>query len=313
MYSLTVFLPQCSPWLTSLIKALFLFLLVILVFRPLSARQFIIQLLCFLAVNFIFAGVMLCVWVLFAPEGMVFDNGVIYFDISVPVLVICTFLGFAAAKLFGRAIKHKAPQNREYMLTIAVGERRVQVRSLLDTGNNLTDGFSARPVIIAEYNSISSLFDARAAVFFRDPSSLPAGREWSVRTRLVPYKGLGAEGLLPAFRPDSITISDGKNEFYREDTVIAVTKEKISGGEYAALLNILIFEGGVPDENSYASANQKHTGYNKPCENEALVGETLLCKQPSGASCTAHTRTGGGADLKTGSGRYVCPRPSDSP
>ncbi len=312
IYSLTLFLPEHSLWLTLAMKALFLAFLVYLVFRASCLRRFAVQSLCFLAVNFIFAGVMLFVRMVFSTPGMVFYNGAVYFDVSVPSLIICTFIGFSAAKLFSRAVRRKTPDDREYELVIAVGYNSVKLKSLLDTGNTLTDGFGARPVIIANYDSLYGLFDADAREFFSNSSELPSGSEWAHRVRMVPYKGVGSYGLLPAFRPDYITVSAGGAGVRSENTVIAVTKEKISGGEYSALLNSLIFEGGSFNEKACLYAEKGHGRNNVSYENEAAVGKTVLCKQSAGASGTAYTRAGGGADLSSGRGRCLGARSVDS-
>ena len=59
--------------------------------------------------------------------------------------------------------------------------------------------------------------------------------EYSGKIRLVPFNSVSGEGLLPAFKPDKLTVLYGKDRIATDKVYIAVTKSKF--GTYSALLN----------------------------------------------------------------------------
>lgn len=60
---------------------------------------------------------------------------------------------------------------------------------------------------------------------------------------------------MPAFRPERVIISDGNMQLEKKDVLIAVVNDRLAAGEYGALINERLVQGGIPDGISY----QKHT------------------------------------------------------
>ena len=61
--------------------------------------------------------------------------------------------------------------------------------------------------------------------------------------RLIPYCVVGSKGVLPAFKPDGVVISDGKTEYKPDCCLVALSDEQT--GEWEALLGKNIFERTV--------------------------------------------------------------------
>ena len=57
--------------------------------------------------NFIFAGLMLAVWLVFKPSGMVYNNAAVYFDIDVKLLVLSTVVCYVVLTLFSKLFKNE--------------------------------------------------------------------------------------------------------------------------------------------------------------------------------------------------------------
>jgi hypothetical protein len=60
---------------------------------------------------------------------------------------------------------------------------------------------------------------------------------------------------LPAFRPEKVIISDAHMQFEKKDVLIAVVNDRLAAGEYGALLNERLVQGGIQDGIYY----QEHT------------------------------------------------------
>ncbi|MFR1802718.1 MAG: sigma-E processing peptidase SpoIIGA, partial [Faecalispora jeddahensis] len=55
--------------------------------------------------------------------------------------------------------------------------------------------------------------------------------------RLVPFRAVGGEGILPAFRPDCIEIQTAKERITVQEVYLAVSAQKLGTTGFSALLN----------------------------------------------------------------------------
>lgn len=91
--------------------------------------------------SFLFAGLMLALSRLLAPAGMIFYNGVVYFDISVLALILSTTAAYLFLLLFERLFAGRVDERRLYEITVTAGGRAVSCKGLADTGSDLRDAF----------------------------------------------------------------------------------------------------------------------------------------------------------------------------
>lgn len=128
-------------------------------------------------------------------------------------------------------------------LELQVGGRRLGLTGLVDTGNNLRDPVSNLPVVVVDWEPLSSVMPAAVFAFFsstwdRMPEGLsetPMGK----RLRLIPYESLsGRKGVLPGFRPDHLVILESGGNRVARDAVVGVFRDRLSpNGLYQALLH----------------------------------------------------------------------------
>ncbi len=240
IYALLIFTPVIHIAYTLAAKLLFSLSIVLASFKDLNLKQTIKAMGCFYGVNFAFAGAMFALWMSVKPKGMVIHNGIVYFDISVVTLVITAIIVFFLLKLIGRLSKRHAPDTHKYKLTVSMNGCEITTEALLDTGNSLTDAFSDTPVIVAEYQTLQALFPPQLELFFQgkeNRSIYQMDKEWSRKIRLIPFFSMGGEGLLPAFRPDHITIQQGRDTIVVKKVLVAVCRGRLPRSEYGALLN----------------------------------------------------------------------------
>lgn len=249
--SCLIFLPAMPFPLSMLIKAVAGSLIVLMSFPWLGLRSFGKQLLVFVVISALFAGVATAVWYFAAPAGFVVANGVVYYDVPPLLLVGLTVLSYGCIRLYDRLIRKKAPLNREYTLTLALGTEEVRLRALYDTGLHLTEPFSGSPVVVVRQAAVySKLPDAlQEALSMRDQpgcslyaSESGAAQAVASRLRMVPFQSVGGDGLLPAFQVKKVRISGpGRAEKDITGVYIALTPE-LGRGEYEAL-----FGGDIGD------------------------------------------------------------------
>lgn len=176
---------------------------------------------------------------LLGGRGLSLKNGILYSAMDLRLILLSAAACYAVLTLvFSRTARHDSRELIPAVLTI--GDRRISITALVDTGNTLTDPVTGRPVMVAEGEKLSHLFprgtdlDADA---LRDPVTamerLSHG-EGGSRFRLLPYQAVGVEcGMLLALRLDQAQI--GTKDY--GGILVALSPTRVSdGGGYSALI-----------------------------------------------------------------------------
>ena len=227
--TLVILIPNIDEKVIALSRFPILFLLVWVAFSFANLRNFIRLSVCFFAVNLIFAGLMFFLWYFLSPENMYYNNGIVYFDISAAQLLITTAVCYFLLKGAHKFISLKTPSDTVFDLEIFVCGKRYYCKSLLDTGNTLTDPFSGYPVIIVNHDVIKE-------IKLPDLNNPDAVCDTDLKFRYVVCSTLSGDGVLPAFKPQKVIISAFKRSFETDRVVVAVTERKLKNGAFGAIL-----------------------------------------------------------------------------
>lgn len=246
--SLAVFLPETGAISGVLLRLAVSSAVVLTAFGFRDCKRFFSLLGGFFAVSFAYAGICFGIWAVFKPKGMIIKNDIVYFDVS-PLLLICTSaVCYVLLMLLKKHFSKDEGTSLEYTVEITINGQTSSLKGFLDTGNMLYDCFSECPVIIAKKKYIHN-----SAI----PNFSFAGGEKGLKQldgsvnlpenlkgfRLIPYCVVGSKGVLPAFKPDGVVISDGKTKYKPDCCLVALSDEQT--GEWEALLGKNIFERTV--------------------------------------------------------------------
>lgn len=218
-FSPVILFPELPFIVTVLIKAGSGALIVLLAFGASKTPDFIISLLCFLLISFVYAGLMLGLWIFAAPFGMFYRNGTAYFDIPIIAVALFTAAAYGIVRLLRYISDRRAASARYAEISITAAGRSVKLRGLADTGNSLCEPFGGKPVIICPLEKLGELAPPYVHEYFGGGTELEG-------LRLVPCHTLGGRTLLPVFGAEEITV-DGR----RADAVIGVYDRQIEGAE----------------------------------------------------------------------------------
>lgn len=261
VYSLIIFLPPLSGVFSAVLKLALSGIIVIVSFGDLTPKAFLRQYSAFFAANFVFAGVMLAIWFAFKPGGMVINNATVYFNISAAMLVLSAVAGDLILILVFRLFRRNAPDSHIFEITIEVSGKSITGKALLDTGNALKDGFSGKPVIIAEYLFVKPLLPPDVAAFFEDANHVQPETmtSWNGRIRLIPFQTVKDRGMLPAFKPDKVVITGVGKRIETQQVYVASTCRRLADGEYRVLLGNGVFRETRKERkgDSYANADKR--------------------------------------------------------
>ncbi len=226
------------PWGISVLIKIILGIILVLISFPWQGKGvFIKTALLFIAVNFLFAGIMMALWFFVAPVDMYYRNGVVYFNISALTLAISTIAAYFIVRLISWILDRRISHGSICHIVISLSGKEVLLNAFQDSGNKLSDPFSGTPVVICQYSAIESLLPQSLHSYFSGKGELPAiSGEWARRIRVVPYHVVGDNGMMRCFYPDQFQVVSGTHtEEYK--VLIGVSQENLSGGEYAALFN----------------------------------------------------------------------------
>ena len=214
MYSLIILADDLNFAISFLSKLGVAGIMIFAAFKFKGIKAYIKEALIFFFVNFLFVGIIVGLWLIFKPSGIVINNSTVYFNVSAKVLLITALVAYLLSALIIRIYNNKTASKELYSVTVYKNEREIRFFAFADSGNNLKEPFSDSPVIIAE----KKLFDHIEC------------------PRLIPYSTIGGEGVLSAFKPDKVEISTAFGSVTVEEIYVAIS-ENVKKGEYQGILN----------------------------------------------------------------------------
>ena len=216
--SAVLFLPILStPWAV-VVRIVGTVILVLVGFPFGGWRAFFKILLTFSILGGVFSGLCTALWYTVAPAGFIVENGVAYIDAPASLLIVFTAISYVAVCVFEYAIRRRAPQNRTYRLTLTHNGKTLVCRCLYDSGSTLREPFSGAPCVLIDCTAAGDML-----------------KDIQTATRVVPFKSLGGEGLLQAFLPNSMQLSDGEQVWDISGSYAALC-DTLADGEYTALV-----------------------------------------------------------------------------
>ena len=87
VYSLFIFFPEIPSLLSAAAKLIFSITILLAALPIHSIKVFLKTLACFFGANFLFAGLMMALWLFVSPNNLMINNGVVYFNISPLILI----------------------------------------------------------------------------------------------------------------------------------------------------------------------------------------------------------------------------------
>jgi stage II sporulation protein GA (sporulation sigma-E factor processing peptidase) len=245
LYASLIFFPKLEILYVALLKLVLSITIVAVSFKIYSIKNFFKLIAVFYIISMLFGGVISALEYFLAPPRLIVQNGIAYLNISPLFLILSSAGCYIVIKLFSRFFHADVHTDDIYEISIEFENKTVTMTALLDNGNDLTDAISGAPVIIAEYSKTEPLIPIKYRDVFKTGQLKRTIQDdtsgFSKRFRLVPYGSVGtAGGLLPAFRPDRVSVK--KAGISSADVLVGVTNKKLSDdGVFTALLNPRIF------------------------------------------------------------------------
>ncbi len=210
-------------------KIIFSILAIMLAFKPQGWQDFKNTWLCFYGVGFVIAGVTLAIsyWQ---------NNGVQTGRFSLWWLLGGIIFVLYIAKHAEKYLSEKLlPALLKYKVELHFGDRICSGKGFLDTGNNLRDPLTKRPVVVAEYELIKECIpdDCQTALENLDDDNdllqALSVSSWASRLRLIPFSSIGqSNGLMIGFRCDEIIVDPDKINMPFKNLVVGIYRNQLA-------------------------------------------------------------------------------------
>ncbi len=231
LFSFVIFLPDDSVLLSTVIKFISC---IIISFIAMGFKELLKNTVFLLLVNFIFAGLMLCLWLFVAPLDMFYSNGVLYFDIDGMTIIISTSIAYFVIKGIRFLLDKNGKTDKKYLLEIYNNGSVISILALADTANGLVDYFSGTPVIICKKEICKEIIPK--CLESVSDNTVNINTENLKGIRILPFSTIAGNGFVYAFKVDKIIIKEVEsNKTYIVRALIGVTTR--SNQEYDAIFN----------------------------------------------------------------------------
>ncbi len=224
--SLYIFLPPKSIFFEMLFKVFVCFIMSLCSFGFGCLKAFLRSMGVLVAVSCTYGGIMLAVWYLFKPKGMIINNSVVYFNISPLSLVCFSVVFYICFTVFSRMLSQNSEYAEKCQVEISANYNTTSFCAIVDTGNSIEDVFGKSEVIIADKSQVENLFGS-----LDKQNNILRGRY-----RVLPCGTVSGDGILEGYRCDSATVTTNSKTVTLKKPIIAVSKLPIRDG-YFGIVN----------------------------------------------------------------------------
>lgn len=222
--SLIIFFPL-PRWGWSVFQVFLTVLMTICAFGFGHGRRFLHAISAVLIASFLFAGLLFALYLFVAPAGMLFYQGVVYFDLSAFSLLLGIGVAYLVIQTVDRFLLGKREKQLTYRLTLWKEGRTLDLKAFADTGNRLKEPFSGAPVIVCDREVVERLWPPKEQQPFR----------------IIPFDTVAGEGALKGYRPDKALLQGPEIYLETRDVYIAASPQPLSG-EFQAIINPQLVE-----------------------------------------------------------------------
>ncbi|ABP66545.1 peptidase U4, sporulation factor SpoIIGA [Caldicellulosiruptor saccharolyticus DSM 8903] len=228
LYSLLQFYPPMQFLYSIFGKIIVSVIFVYLTFWPKKFFIFLRQLLSFYLVTIMFGGMVFFLYYI-TKSSFVIDVQVKLKNVL--IALGCSLIVFKLS--YELILKRMYKESLIRYIKFKINDAEYNCTAYVDTGNNLKEPFSGRPVVIVERNLLREKGNP-ADISAQNLEELQ--KHLGHKIVLIPYNSIGQEhGVLIGVIPDEFYISENRNTWTKRDVAIALYDKKISN-RYSALL-----------------------------------------------------------------------------
>ena len=210
IFSLIILLPALNTLSLLILRIVAAILMVFIAFREKDSTELYKTGLVFFFVCCLFAGTEYAFSLIDMGKNLLWHNSVLYVNISLLTLAVSTITAYCILCILRRFLDGGNRFDDNYTLIIIHGKKQTTIKAACDSGNNLIDSFSGKPVIVCGKSSIAPLFEKNVlqfAVSAGDSFETTPLKGW----RVIPFSTVNSNGLMPSFLPTGLYLKNNES------------------------------------------------------------------------------------------------------
>ena len=183
-----------------------------------------------------------------------------YDKLTVNAIIMSIFMGYAALHFFFKEIKDRIlKHNYKRTVNIKIGNKTKTIRGYIDTGNQLTDPVTGKPVMVVNIDCLRDLIShdlyERILDFYKTNSYENLINEnRGINLRVIKYNTISSVGQnMVCLAADQIEIINSDTNIVI-DALIGIHPKRISRDDYEALLFKKLLDWEMETENGYVKS-----------------------------------------------------------
>jgi len=227
-----------------MIKLLFSIVIILATFGYKRFRYFIQGLLTFYFTTFMIGGGMVGVYYFLEYELDMTNNILVTTTTGFgsPISWLFVIIGFPVVWYFSKKQIDEVEMKKIHyeqivQAKIRIDDVTIELRGLIDTGNQLYDPISKSPVMVVEIEKVKEYFPKSIIDQAKNMTELTfeadsQQHKWENRIRIIPYRGVGQEHqFLLAIKPDFISIFHNNEIIKVKKVLVALNHTKLSSDD----------------------------------------------------------------------------------
>jgi stage II sporulation protein GA (sporulation sigma-E factor processing peptidase) len=183
-----------------------------------------------------------------------------YDKLTVNAIIMSMITGYAALHFFFKEIKDRiAKHNYKRTVNVRIGNKTKTFRAYIDTGNELKEPMTGKPVMIVNIDCIKDILGDELCskiMKFYDNKCYESliDENNSINLRIIKYNTISNKGEnMVCIVPDEIEIINNSNSIFI-DAIIGIHPKRISMDDYDALLFKKLLDWEMETENEYVKS-----------------------------------------------------------
>ena len=228
LFAILMLFPQARPFTNILGKIMFSLILTAISFKSSSFKTFLKNLAAFYFVSFTLGG---CAYAFVNLPG-----SEKYID-ATKLLCITVFISYIILNVITSVYeRHFKNGNLIHKLTITLNDQQIKTECFYDTGNNLKDPLTKKPVIIISIKAVKDILPQNFVNDFlncKDVLKIYSINYNDFKLKLIPYHTVTDNGFILGFTPTKVFIDDKETQ-----AIIGISQLMLSKAKsYNAIVN----------------------------------------------------------------------------
>lgn len=235
--SLLIVLPETYDLFLIFIKLLINSVIIFILLGKTDAKKYFKGLACSFLVTMLFGGVVFFISMTIQEKRILYNNGYMYFDIGITGIIVIIIFAYILLHILNGKFNKKGIQELIYNIEIKYKNKSVNLKAFFDTGNNIIDIYTGKPVILVNISELNEFFDRS---ILEKISLINDGNLHLLipeNFRFLPVKTLTAEKLIPAFTAESVTVSNEGCKKIIKNPTVAITNNSFDKNNYTSLIS----------------------------------------------------------------------------